>query len=138
MGHKPQEIEQFLREHAIRPSYQRVKIMEYLKSHKTHPTVEMIYNDLHPEIPTFSKTTVYNTMKLFIDKGLAEAITIDEGETRFDGDTSVHGHLKCKFCGSITDLFFQGDPPALPPLPEGFKMDSMHFYGWGVCPNCTD
>lgn len=110
--------------------------MEYLKNHKTHPTVDMIYNDLQPQIPTFSKTTVYNTMKLFTDKGLALAITIDEGETRYDGDTSVHGHFKCRKCSSIKDFFFNGNPPESPLLPEGFQLESLHYYGWGLCPDC--
>ncbi|MDA3849905.1 MAG: Fur family transcriptional regulator [Spirochaetaceae bacterium] len=130
------EIEGFLREHAIRPSFQRVQIFKYLKNNKTHPTVDTIYQDLHPVIPTFSKTTVYNTMKLFTDRGLVSAITIEEGETRFDGDTSTHGHFKCTNCGELHDLFFD-EPVNIPSLPEGFQLQEMHYYGWGLCPRCS-
>lgn len=130
-------IEKFLRDHAIRPSYQRVQIYKYIKENKTHPTVDTIYTDLHPVIPTFSKTTVYNTMKLFMDKGLVQALTIEEGETRFDGDTTPHGHFKCRCCGSIYDLFFNSsDQPKMSQVPEDFLLESVHLYGWGLCGDC--
>lgn len=130
------EIESFLREHAIRPSYQRIQIYQYLKKHKTHPTVDTIYKDLHPVIPTFSKTTVYNTMKLFIEKGLVSAITIEEGETRYDADTTVHGHFKCKSCDKVFDLFFQDDREHHLPVPDNFLLEDIHYYGWGHCSSC--
>lgn len=53
-----QEIQERLIFHNIRPSVQRMAIMGYLMSHSTHPTVDMIYNDLYPDMPTLSKTTV--------------------------------------------------------------------------------
>lgn len=133
---KINEIESFLRDHAIRPSYQRVQIYKYLKENPTHPTVETIYHDLHPQIPTFSKTTVYNTMKLFMDKGLASAITIEEGETRYDANTQTHGHFKCRSCGSVYDFFFEKEEVTAPPVPEGFSLEEIHYYSWGLCPQC--
>ncbi len=49
----------------IKPSYQRIKIYEYIFNNNIHPTVDNIYKKLLKEIPTLSKTTVYNTLKLF-------------------------------------------------------------------------
>ena len=54
-----------LMEKGIRPSLTRVMIYDYLLSHRTHPTVDEIYKELSPKAPTLSKTTVYNTVKLF-------------------------------------------------------------------------
>ena len=61
--------------------------------------MEQIYTVLHKEIPTLSKTTVYNTLNTLIDAGLVKLITIDENETRYDIDTTTHGHFKCESCG---------------------------------------
>lgn len=46
-----------LQNHNIKPSVQRIAIMNYLIEHRTHPTVDEIYTALSPSIPTLSKTT---------------------------------------------------------------------------------
>lgn len=48
-----------LQSHSIKPSVQRIAIMQYLMDHHTHPTVDEIYTALAPSMPTLSKTTVY-------------------------------------------------------------------------------
>ena len=60
-----------LQNHNIKPSVQRIAIMNYLIEHRTHPTVDEIYTALSPSIPTLSKTTVYNTLKLLSEQGAA-------------------------------------------------------------------
>src|SRR5690625_3948835 len=97
-------IKNYLLEKDIKPSYQRIKILEYLRTKKNHPTVDMIYKELVKEIPTLSKTTVYNTLNSFVKKDIARVITIEEGETRFDANTKNHGHFKCTNCNSIYDF----------------------------------
>lgn len=119
----------------INVSYQRMKIMEYLIGNENHPTVVDIYNDLKEEIPTFSKATVYNTMKLFQEKNLVQSISIKEDEVCFDPNISFHGHFLCKECGQIYDFpvelnnvkeLFDGD----------FKIDNAHYYLKGICSLC--
>ena len=48
-----------LQQAGLRPSIQRVAILEYINQHYTHPTIEEIYDALSKKIPTLSKTTVY-------------------------------------------------------------------------------
>lgn len=98
-------IQEHLIEHNIKPSMQRMAIMEYLMTHKTHPTADEIYSALAPSIPTLSKTTVYNTLGLFAKQGAALQLSIDEKNVRFDGDTSIHAHFRCIKCGKIIDFF---------------------------------
>ncbi|KAA6316446.1 Peroxide-responsive repressor PerR, partial [termite gut metagenome] len=71
-------VQEQLSMHGIKPSLQRMAIMDYLLEHHTHPTVEEIYMALFPSIPTLSKTTVYNTLKLFAEQGVVNMLTIDE------------------------------------------------------------
>ncbi len=102
-----QKIQHYLTEKGIKPSPQRVAIMEYLSVHKTHPSVDEIYGALHSSMPTLSRTTVYNTLKLFIEHGAAIPVGIDDRNLRFDGDTSPHAHFMCKKCGAILDLYLK-------------------------------
>ena len=55
--------------HGVKPSVQRLAVMEYLLTHRTHPTVDEIYRALVSKIPTLSQATVYNTLKLFVSHG---------------------------------------------------------------------
>lgn len=64
-----------LQGHNIKPSVQRIAIMKYLMEHRTHPTVDEIYTALSPTIPTLSKTTVYNTLKILSEQGAAQTLT---------------------------------------------------------------
>ena len=54
--------------HSIKPSFQRILILKYLIEMKNHPSVEIIFKHLMNDIPTLSKTTVYNTLNLFSKK----------------------------------------------------------------------
>ena len=54
----------FLRELGISPSPQRVAIYDFLKKNPVHPTVDTIYRAVLDDLPTISRTTVYNTVNL--------------------------------------------------------------------------
>jgi Fur family peroxide stress response transcriptional regulator len=129
-------IEQYLRNNDIKPSYQRLKIFEYLVKHKNHPKVETIYQELVPDIPTLSKTTVYNTLKLFLDKGIVQPILIEENEIRYDADVSIHGHFKCEKCGEVYDLRLDLSDMKIQGLEE-FMVKESHIYFKGICKKCN-
>lgn len=97
----------------------------------------MIYQKLVKEIPTFSKTTVYNTLNLFVEKNVALLITIDENETRYDADISLHGYFKCDVCGKIYDIRLTSSD-ILPAELNNFKISESHIYFKGTCPLCLN
>lgn len=131
------EIAQFLYNHSIKPSYQRVRILKYLLEQKNHPTVDMIYKELVSDLPTLSKTTVYNTLKNFVQKGITQIVTIEENETRFDADISTHGHFKCRKCKNIFD--FQVNVNNLDiDLANDFVIEQNHIYITGICKKCNN
>lgn len=119
----------------IRPSHQRIKILEYLMEHPCHPTVDQIFNDLQKEIPTLSKSTVYNTLTSFMEAQLVRVITIEENETRYDIITHNHGHFKCDSCGAIYDFKINIDDFTAGEL-SGFQIYDKNVYFKGVCPKC--
>ena len=102
-----QDISIQLKNVGIKPSLQRIKIFEFLLNYNIHPTVDIVYNNLSKDIPTLSKTTIYNTLKLFEKKDLINNITIDETEIRYDAIKSIHGHFKCEECSKIFDFNFR-------------------------------
>ncbi len=130
-----EEIRKFLESKGVHPSYHRIKIMEYLLKNRIHPTVETIYRNLHKEIPTLSKTTIYNTLNLFAEKGLVTVLTIDERETRYDVDTRAHAHFKCKKCGKVYDLFLDEEIFNNIQVNE-HHVDEIHLYFRGICKEC--
>ena len=130
----------YLTTHGIKASAQRVAIMDYLLTHKTHPTVNEIFDSLSPSIPTLSKTTLYNTLKLFVEKNVAIQLGIDEKNARFDGDVSQHAHFQCSKCGKVFDIY----PTDLPVLTDvyrqrigNFKIMNTELLYHGYCDNCS-
>lgn len=119
----------------IRLSHQRLKVLEYLSCSKSHPTVEQIYTDLHKEVPTLSKTTIYNTLNILIKTGIVRVITIEDNETRYDLISENHGHFKCESCGKIYDFDIDIDSFSTEQL-SNFKINDKSIYFKGICPEC--
>ncbi|WP_394700417.1 Fur family transcriptional regulator [uncultured Bacteroides sp.] len=132
-------VTEHLLKHQIKPSVQRIAIMQYLLDHKTHPSVDEIHAAISLYIPTLSKTTVYNTLKLFADQDAAQMLTIDERRVCFDGDATPHSHFLCKKCGSIYDFFFQESAKdVMPQEVNGHEITEIHYYYKGFCKNCLN
>jgi Fe2+ or Zn2+ uptake regulation protein len=135
MTMQKKDIEHYLERHGIKPSYHRMRIFTYLEEKKNHPSADQIFQDLHKEIPTLSKTTVYNTLNLFLEKGVAIQILSDENETRYDADTSMHGHFQCSNCRQIFDIKMDETEFRFEEL-AGYQVFESHFYFKGLCPFC--
>ena len=119
----------------IKPSLQRIKIFEYLYGNKELPTVETIYYDLVGDIPTLSKTTVYNTLKLFIDNGITATVTIEDNEVRYDAIMEEHAHFKCDSCGNIYDVEIDVSALKFKKM-ESFQVHKTNIYLRGKCNKC--
>lgn len=130
-----QKISDKLLKQNIKPSFQRIKIYEFLLNNNIHPNIEIIYNNLSSKIPTLSKTTIYNTLKNFEKKGLIMSVNIDEKEIRYDAILKTHGHFKCEKCGKIYDFDYNHDKLKINGLPE-FEITKTDLNIKGVCPKC--
>ena len=137
MNQKIENLAKTLNEKDIKPSYQRIKILEYLIIKRSHPTVDKIFNDLLKEIPTLSKATVYNTLDLFKEANLVRIVTIENNGTRYDAKIASHGHFKCESCGSIYDFEVNIDNLSTDSL-EHFKINEKNVYFRGICPKCLN
>ena len=123
-------------EHNIRPSVQRVAIMQYLLDHRTHPTADDIYTELVKTMPTLSRTTIYNTLELFREKGAIRVLNLDNKITRYDGKTTEHAHFVCRRCGRIYDVEIPDEIyEQLNKLPDHLVEQTDVNYT-GVCSEC--
>lgn len=128
-------IVQKIKNSGIRPSMHRIEIYDFLINNLIHPTADMVFTALYHRIPTLSKTTVYNTLDLFTEKGLIRQITIDEHEVRYDANTKLHGHFMCLSCRNIYD-FSIPDLSLLPKQISDFIITDKSVYYRGICKKC--
>ena len=130
------ELKEELIKAGIRPSVQRLAIFEYVKNSCQHPTAEVVYDALHGELGSLSLTTVYNTLKLFVDAGLISMLTIDDTFRCFDGNRCCHAHFRCNNCGKIVDLWMKDDFFSFVEGVDAYDITDAQLYLKGVCPAC--
>lgn len=128
-----------LKAHNIRPSLHRLAVIEYLMNNAAHPTAEEIFSSLYSAIPTLSRTTVYNILKLLAEKKAAISLDIDPRQAHYDGDTSLHSHFICLGCGAIEDM--ESDAGLLSELtrrkyPSGMLVERVELNYRGICRKC--
>ena len=82
----------------------RNAILSYLRSTDTHPSAEMVFNQLKPEYPDLSLGTVYRNLSMFKQKGDIISLGAVNGVERFDGNTCPHVHFVCTGCEAVIDL----------------------------------
>ena len=118
----------------ISPSFQRLQIYSYLKGTKSHPTAYTIFSKLKEEIPSLSKTTVYNVLNVLVEKGLVNQVRIEDNELRFDAEIREHGHFKCSVCGDVSDVFL--DQELINLIEKKRKVEHIEFNITGECESC--
>jgi Fe2+ or Zn2+ uptake regulation protein len=108
-----------------------------LYENKNHPSADTIYSSLIKSIPTLSKTTVYNTLKLFTDNGITNTVTIEDNEVRYDAIMENHAHFKCDSCGEIEDVEIDLSAIKLKEN-KSFSIERTNVYFRGICKTCLN
>jgi Fur family peroxide stress response transcriptional regulator len=124
-----------LTDKGIRPSFQRLKVLEYLHHCCNHPTAEEIYTELSPEIPSLSLATIYNTLHTFVEASLVRELTFDTDVLRYDSILEDHGHFQCTSCGKIFNFTIDLEGIPADGL-DGFQVVHKNVYYTGLCPDC--
>jgi len=132
-------IKNKLENKGVKATHQRLIIMEYLINNKIHLTADMLFDKIVKQIPTLSKTTVYNTLNKFAEKKLVKVLPFIGNEKRFDSELSEHHHFICKKCGEVYDVKAP-DPIVLDKQQsiDGNKIEEICGYYKGTCKNCID
>ncbi len=95
---------QRLERSGIRPSAQRLAIARYVLHADTHPCADEVWSRVRQSFPMVSRATVYNTLNLFVAKGLLRELVLTEGRLVFDPNTDKHHHFIDESSGRIYDL----------------------------------
>ncbi len=124
--HAPEAIPALLRERDIALTHQRLQIGQVLLACCHHLSADQILVQVNKDHPETSKATVYNTLKLFLEKGLIREVIVDPTRVFYDPNILPHHHLYNVETGELTDIdasnvYVQG----LPTLPPGLRQDGL-------------
>lgn len=140
-----QNIEETLREKKIKVTPQRMAVYAVLKGTKSHPNVEMIYQQLKPDYPAMSLATVYKTVDVLKKVGLVQELNVGDGGLRYDSTIMPHSHVYCEKCSKVEDangfsLDILEDKQLLEKVnaQTGYEINSTQLYFYGICPQCNN
>ena len=119
-------------------SHQREQIYQAVYSRKDHPTAEMVYQQLKPDMPRLSLGTVYRNLHQMAQEGRLRELP--GPVVRFDGDTSLHTHFQCACCGQVADMASVPYDTALDRAAEsgGWQVAGHILVFTGLCPACAE
>lgn len=102
---KPDLID-MLRSHGVNPSQQRLCVAEYVLFTTDHPTADQVWARVRATsgVRMLARATVYNTLNLFVNKGLLRQVVLQGGRVVFDANTAPHHHFVDDGDGRIEDV----------------------------------
>ena len=120
------EIAEMLRDHGIAPTHQRIEIAGVLFSRREHLSADRLLASVNAHYSEVSKATVYNTLRLFLEKKLIREVIVDPSRVFYDPNTAPHHHFYNMASGELTDICDDNLQLAgMPAPPEGMVADSI-------------
>ena len=135
-----QVLIEYLRDNKLKVTPHRELILETFLNHEGHRSVEDIYKTVRQQDPRVGYTTVYRTMKLLAECGLAREIDLADGITRYEHlfNHEHHDHMICMECGTSIE-FLNADIESVQDAASeqlGFKVLDHKLQIYGVCRKC--
>lgn len=136
----PEDFRRMFAENGLKLTHQRLEIYHELVSAVDHPGAETVWRRVRDRVPTISLDTVYRTLAVLRQYGLAARVPVDGDTARFDGNVAPHHHLACECCGRIDDLPLEEFDPSR-------FQDSVAHWGQvrdaqvvirGICRRCLE
>jgi Fur family iron response transcriptional regulator len=110
----------------IQPTSQRIEIAKVLLERPQHLSAEQIIDRLRARGSSVSKATVYNTLKLFGERGLVTEIIVDPERRYYDSNTDKHHHFYNVDTGRLTDIARDAiEVSHIPECPDGGSVESI-------------
>lgn len=137
---KKKVYQDYAASNGLRSTRQRDIILDIFLSTHQHISVEELYLKVKSSHPGVGHATVYRTLKLFADAGLAREILLHDGQTRYEHVVAGehHDHLICTSCNSIIEFEnetiekLQNDIATQ----HGFQIKSHKLEIYGLCAAC--
>ena len=131
---------QYLKEKGLLVSRQREQVLAAFIKTKNHPTVDDIYNTIRKKNLKIGLATVYRTMRVICDCGLAREVDFGDGLRRFEHKYrhQHHHHLVCIKCGRVIEVTSNQIESLQKKLAEQHNFtptkDTMKIFG--ICSKC--
>jgi Fe2+ or Zn2+ uptake regulation protein len=119
-------IAERLRAANVQPSAQRVAVAEYVLETNDHPTADQVWSRVRENFPMSSRATVYNTLNLFVKKGLLRQFVFGDGRTVFDANVGRHHHFVDERSGRIHDIPWEAISVSKLNALSGFEVRDYH------------
>ena len=140
LDHFRRLLEEHMAKKGLRSTDQRRLIVDTFFRAPNHISIEELLAQVREKEPKVGYATVYRTLKLLTECGVAHERRFGDGLTRYElaDDTSHHDHLICVECGDIVEF----EEPRIETLQEevatkyGFDLKSHKHEMYGVCPKC--
>ncbi|MGC2449318.1 MAG: transcriptional repressor [Candidatus Sulfotelmatobacter sp.] len=119
-------------------THQRQVVYEAVIAAHGHHSPEQIYEAVRKRIPSISLATVYNNLRLFVERGLLREVSPHSSTLRVDGNLKPHHHLVCSRCKSVQDItgeFFDLKRISRQ-IPSGFDLSQPLVEIFGLCGDC--
>jgi len=126
----------------LRRTVQRDLIMEIFLRTEEHLTIEDLHWLVHKKDPTVGHTTVYRTLKLLTEAGLAREVRFGDNKTYYEHhyNHEHHDHMICTDCGKVIEFF----SPEIEAMQDemadkfGFRPTHHSLRMWGLCSDCQE
>jgi Fur family ferric uptake transcriptional regulator len=124
----------------LRRTTQRDLIMEIFLRTEEHLTSEDLYWLVQKEDPTVGNTTVYRTLKLLTEAGLAREVRFGDNKTYYEHhyNHQHHDHMICTECGKVIEFFSEAIEELQDQMADKFEFRPTHhsLRMWGICSEC--
>jgi Fur family ferric uptake transcriptional regulator/Fur family peroxide stress response transcriptional regulator len=132
------DLIELLHSRGQRVTSQRLVILRELRRRAQHATAEELHRAVQQELPGISVPTIYATLELFVDLGLARRIETGTA-AMYDAGLEPHQHAVCRRCGRVQDVNGRLNANA---LLGAARAAGFHPYGAeliisGLCAECA-
>src|SRR6185312_5118002 len=135
-------LHRHLRKVGLKHTEQRDTILHtFLETHD-HLSTDELFRLVRRKDPKIGSTTVYRTLKLLSECGLASEVPFPDGITRFEHQFNrrIHHHMICTRCGGSVEFF----SPAVDELQQQIAREHHYqttghtFQIYGICEECRN
>ncbi len=133
---------EYLKTHGMLMTPQRRVLLDLFMQEPKHFSAEEFYDRVKQVDDAIGQATVYRTLKLFKDSGLAETLDLGDNRTRYERSIGRehHDHLICTHCKASIEF----KAPEIERMQEelaarhGFVLTDHTLYLYGLCPACRE
>ena len=140
MKREHQILNNFLKQKGLKQTSQRNFILDKFLASKRHLSADELHAMVREQNPKIGFSTVYRTLRLLTECGLAQEGNFGDGRARFERafDKKKHGHLVCTSCGKTEEFAIDSLEKSIEKIAAkyGFKTEGHRLEVFGLCKKC--